>query len=117
MAAAHHLRTKTKASVTGRVKVGIEAFAEALEYAPRILAENSGYDAQDVIIRLQEEHESGNPVGLDLTTGEPVDPQTAGVYDNYSVKRQILQSAPVVAEQLLLVDEVVRAGVNMRKQG
>ena len=42
-------------------------------------------------------------------------PETQGIYDNYSVKQQILNSAPVIAQQLLLVDEVMRAGVNMRK--
>lgn len=56
-------------------------------------------------------------VGLDVGTGEPADPSLAGVFDNYLVKRQMLQSAPVVASQLLLVDEVMRAGVNTRKQG
>ncbi len=44
-----------------------------------------------------------------------MDPCLAGVYDNYIVKVQMLHSAPVVATQLLLVDEVMRAGVNMRK--
>jgi T-complex protein 1 subunit zeta len=53
---------------------------------------------------------------LDVTTGEPFDPTTAGVYDNFIVKAQILHSAPVIATQLLLVDEVMRAGVNMRKR-
>lgn len=48
-------------------------------------------------------------------TGEPMSPETQGIYDNYSVKQQILNSAPVIAQQLLLVDEVMRAGVNMRK--
>jgi T-complex protein 1 subunit zeta len=38
------------------------------------------------------------------------------VYDNYCVKRQVLLSAPVIASQLLLVDEVMRAGINMRKR-
>jgi hypothetical protein len=49
-----------------------------------------------------------------LTVCPPV--KLSGVYDNYLVKRQILQSAPVLAGQLLLVDEVMRAGINMRKQ-
>lgn len=40
-------------TVQGRVKLGVEAFAEALECTPKILAENSGYDAQDVIIALR----------------------------------------------------------------
>ena len=50
-------------------------------------------------------------------TGEPLDAAGAGVWDNYCVKRQVLLSAPVIASQLLLVDEVMRAGINMRKQG
>ena len=65
---------------------------------------------------MQEEAESGMVVGLDLSTGEPMDPKTAGVYDNFCVKRQVILSAPVIASQLLLVDEVMRAGMNMRKQ-
>ena len=30
----------------------------------------------------------GGTVGLDIATGEPCDPATAGIYDNYLVKRQ-----------------------------
>ena len=63
------------------------------------------------------EEEGGTAVGLDVSTGEPTDPSLIGVFDNYLVKQQMLQSAPVVASQLLLVDEVMRAGVNTRKQG
>ena len=59
---------------------------------------------------VQEEHKQGNVVGLDVSTGEALDPAMAGIFDNYLVKKQILQSAPVVASQLLLVDEVMRAG-------
>ena len=70
---------------------------------------------QDTIIALSEEAGKGNKVGLDVATGEPLDPVLAGIYDNLLVKRQMLQSAPVVASQLLLVDEVIRAGMNMRK--
>lgn len=50
---AHHLRTETKRSVQGRAKLGIEAFAEAVLGFPKILAENSGHDPQECIIRLQ----------------------------------------------------------------
>jgi T-complex protein 1 subunit zeta len=115
IAAAHHLRTVTKKEAHGRAKLGVEAFAEALLGTPKTLAENSGYDAQDTIISLQEEHEAGSVVGLDVGTGEALDPVLAGIYDNYLVKKQILQSSPVIASQLLLVDEVMRAGINMRK--
>ena len=117
VAAAHHLKTVTVKSVSGRAKLGVEAFAEALLGVPKILAENSGYDPQETIIKLSEEHESGACVGLDVATGEAMDPHLSGVFDNYLVKKQILQSAPVIASQLLLVDEVLRAGLNMRRGG
>ena len=92
--------------------------SQALLGFPKILAENSGHDTQECIIKMQEEHEKGAPVvGLDVATGEPLDPTLSGIYDNYIVKRQILQSAPIITSQLLLVDEVIRAGMNMtRKQ-
>jgi T-complex protein 1 subunit zeta len=112
-----HLLETVRKTVEGRAKRGVEAFAEAMLVIPKTLAENSGYDAQDVCIALADEVAKGTgPVGLDVTTGEPFDPTTAGVYDNYIVKQQILHSAPVIATQLLLVDEVMRAGVNMRKR-
>lgn len=128
VAAAHHLRAHAKKKAQGRAKLGVEAFAEALLGSVKVLAENAGYDAQEAVIKLQEEFEAlggedggggegGGPakVGLDLATGEPCDPATAGVYDSVLVKRQVLNSAPVVASQLLLVDEVMRAGINMRR--
>lgn len=116
VALAHELRTKTKKLVSGRAKLGIEAFAEALMGFPKILAENSGHEGQEAMIKLQEEREKGGVVGLDVETGEPMDPTLSGIYDNYIVKKQVVQSAPVVASQLLLVDEVIRAGINMRRQ-
>ena len=72
---------------------------------------------QETIIALQEEQARGSLAGLDIESGEPLDPTLAGLYDNYIVKRQILQSAPIIATQLLLVDEVLRAGANMRRGG
>jgi T-complex protein 1 subunit zeta len=82
---------------------------------PKTLAENSGLDTQDVIIALKDEHDRGNVVGLNQHAVDPIDPQMEGIFDNYSVKRQIINSVPVIASQLLLVDEVIRAGRNMRK--
>ena len=52
IAAANHLRTVTVKEAEGRVKLGVLAFAEALLGIPKTLAENSGFDPQDVIIEL-----------------------------------------------------------------
>ncbi|CAL0317364.1 unnamed protein product [Lupinus luteus] len=115
VAARQYLVNEVKKTVKGRAQLGVEAFADALLVVPKTLAENSGLDTQDVIIALEAEHDRGNIVGLNQNTGEPLDPQLEGIFDNYSVKRQIINSGPVIASQLLLVDEVIRAGRNMRK--
>ena len=44
---------------------------------------------------VQGEHDKGNIVGLNQHTGEPIDPQMEGIFDNYSVKRQIINSGYV----------------------
>merc|ERR1719424_2787402 len=60
-----------KKTVTGKAKIGVQAFADSMLIIPKVLAENSGFDVQDAIISLQEEHEKQNAaVGLDLTTGD-----------------------------------------------
>jgi len=102
--------------VSGRAKLGVQAYAEALLCIPKTLAENAGYDAQDTMLKLLEEAAKGtDKIGLDISTGEPIDPCAAGIYDNFNVKRQMLDSAAVISSQLLLVDEVIRAGRQMKK--
>ncbi len=110
------LLNETRKKVAGRAKLGVQAFAEALLVIPKTLAENSGQDVQECVLALQDAADANPaaPAGLDVATGEPCDPCLAGIYDNYAVKVQMLHSAPVVATQLLLTDEVIRAGINMR---
>jgi T-complex protein 1 subunit zeta len=109
VACAAHLQ-EWKKTVKGRTRMGVQAFADALLIVPKVLAQNGGYDAQDVIVALQEEHADGHVVGVDLETGEVFDPTTEGIYDNYRVIRHQLNSCAVIASNLLLVDEMMRAG-------
>lgn len=54
-----------KNSVSGKAKLGVEAFAQSLLVVPKVLAENSGYDVQDVILELVDEYEKNKvPVGV-----------------------------------------------------
>jgi len=104
-------------SAGGKARIGAEAFAAAMLGLPAILAANAGHDAQEAVIAVRDAQRDGNPgAGLDLTTGGALDCELAGVYDNYIVKKQVLNTAPVMAGQLLLVDEVIRAGINMRRR-
>jgi len=50
-------------------------------------------------------------------TGEHLDSTKEGVYDLVSVKRQMMSLTPILCQQLLLVDEVMRAGVSLNKGG
>jgi len=90
--------------------MGVQAFADALLIIPKTLAQNGGFDVQDVVVALQDEQSEGNIVGIDLQTGEPMDPTVEGIWDNYRVKRQMLHSASVIAINLLSTDEILRAG-------
>ncbi len=45
VAAYSHLMDYSKKNVSGKVKIGVHAFADALLVVPRTLAENSGFDA------------------------------------------------------------------------
>uniref|UniRef100_A0A7N6ADT5 Chaperonin containing TCP1, subunit 6A (zeta 1) n=1 Tax=Anabas testudineus TaxID=64144 RepID=A0A7N6ADT5_ANATE len=107
---------KHKPNVKGRAQLGVQAFADALLVIPKVLAQNSGYDPQETLLKLQTEYkESGQLVGVDLSTGEPMVAGEAGVWDNYSVKKQLLHSCTVIASNILLVDEIMRAGMSSLK--
>ncbi|ORY33410.1 putative t-complex protein 1 zeta subunit (tcp-1-zeta) [Naematelia encephala] len=111
IACSAHIQTALKSSAKGRTKLGVLAFAEALLIIPKTLAANGGFDVQDAIVGLQQEaEETDDPVGLDLKSGEPMNPIVEGVWDNYRVKRQMLHSCSVIAVNLLSTDEILRAG-------
>ena len=55
---------------------------------PRTLAQNSGFDAADTILKVQEAHQKdGGAYGVDTLTGDPLAAATAHIWDNYIVKR------------------------------
>lgn len=117
VACSSHLSSdKFRSSVKGKAKSGVAAFAEALLIIPKILAANSGHDIQDALAELQDERTRGNVVGLDLATGEPMDPVQEGVFDSFRVLRNCIASSTGIASNLLLCDELLKAR-QMGKQG
>ena len=115
-AAAYFNLLKYKKKISGRKKIGIQAFADALLSIPRTLVANAGHDQQEVIIKLLQEAEKGKNVGVDLQTGDLLDPKQSGIFDNYCVKKQFLHLGSIIASKLLLVDEIMRAGRSMGKK-
>lgn len=103
-----------KEEIFGKTKLGIQAFAESLLVVPKVLAENSGYDMQDAVLMLTDEYKKKKvPVGLNLYDLGVISPEKMGIYDNYKVKKQSLNITSTLAQQLLLCDEVLRAGKQM----
>lgn len=113
-----------KKSVSGKARLGVEIFAKALLVIPKVLIENSGLDVQEHLLNLLAGHDNANidkkggdkmtAVGIDLSSGECLSPAMEGIWDNYRVKKQLFNLAPVLSQQLLLVDEIIRAGVQMK---
>ncbi|XP_068945355.1 T-complex protein 1 subunit zeta-2 [Petaurus breviceps papuanus] len=105
-----------KSSIKGRARLGVQAFADALLIIPKVLAQNSGFDLQETLVKIQAEHaETGKLCGIDLNTGAPILPAESGIWDNYCVKKQLLHSCTVIATNILLVDEIMRAGMSSLK--
>ncbi|CAH8452938.1 unnamed protein product [Dicrocoelium dendriticum] len=122
---AHRQLSKYAHEVKGRSRLGVQAFADALLVIPKVLASNAGHDIQETMVKLLEEAAKvekrcgGNPpnelIGIDLATGGAMNPVQMGVFDNFIVKKQILSSCGVIASNILLVDEIMRAGLSSLK--
>jgi T-complex protein 1 subunit zeta len=105
-----------KSEVKGKARLGVQAFADALLTVPKTLAQNAGHDQQNVLVELHDAYQATNKmVGVDLKSGGALCPIEAGILDNYRVKRQIIHSATIIASNLLLVDEIMRAGLSSLK--
>jgi T-complex protein 1 subunit zeta len=66
-----HLISWMKKNVSGKARLGVQAFADALLVIPRTLAENSGLDQQETLLKVVEAHErTGENYGVDVITGE-----------------------------------------------
>ncbi|KAI8358038.1 hypothetical protein B0O80DRAFT_424142 [Mortierella sp. GBAus27b] len=78
--ALHSHLLKFKDTVKGRVKAGITSFAEGVLVIPKTLATNGGFDPMDVVVAMQEEYQEGHIVGVDLQSGETLDPVAEGIW-------------------------------------
>ena len=115
--AVHVAIKKALNEVKGKARLGLQAYADGLLVIPKTLAQNGGHDQQEAIVNLLSEATNGTFVGVDCSTGEAIDPAAQGIYDNYRVKKHMIHSCTVIASNLLLVDEIMRAGLSSLKGG
>lgn len=120
--AVHLALRKGLSNLKGKARLGLQAYADGMLVIPKTLTQNAGYDSQEVLVTLLAEAEEGGggvqaPVGVDCATGEAINPVDLGILDNYRVKKQMIHSCTVIACNLLLVDEIMRAGLSSLKPG
>jgi len=109
---------KAMEQMKGRIRLGVQAYADGMLIIPKVLAQNAGHDPQDVMVTLvAESTDLGQAVGVDCASGEAINPADHGILDNYRVKKQMIHSCTVIACNLLLVDEIMRAGLSSLKGG
>ena len=103
--------------VEGKKYYGVNAFAEALLVIPKAVCENSGVDAQESIINAVKAYDENKKLmGVDINdNGKPINPIDHGIFDNYCVKKSLLNISPVLTQQFLMVDEIIRAGKHAGK--
>ena len=77
---------------------------------PRVLCENAGLNAEQVMPLLRAAHAAGQTgAGLDIQEGTPVDLAAQSYYDLYDVKYWALKLATDAATTVLKVDQIIMA--------
>ena len=98
-------------TVGGKEQMAIEAYAEALEVIPTVLAESAGMDALDTLLQLKAMHNQGHKfAGINVIEGKVEEDMTKiNVYEPIIVKKQVIKSASEAAISLLKIDDVIAA--------
>lgn len=99
-------------TIPGREQLAVDAFADALEVIPRVLAENSGLDPLDLLLRAvayQTEHDDGHMYGFDMETKEVANMKESGVMEPLRITRQVIAGATQAAISVLRIDDILWA--------
>ncbi len=110
MELAKHLRKYARTIETKHQMILI-SYANALEYIPRQLAENAGFDATTIVNTLRSLHVESDEnrwFGVDIENEGVIDTMKSFVWEPSLVKLQALAAATEAACVILSVDETVR---------
>jgi chaperonin GroEL (HSP60 family) len=104
-------------SVGGKKQMAIEAFADALEEIPMILAETSGEDPLDALMELRHLHAEGKVyAGVNALKGKIVeDTIEDNVIEPVTVKKQAVKSAAEAAVTIMKIDDIIAAAPPKKK--
>merc|ERR1719265_567767 len=107
---------ETANKVGGKHSVACEAFGKALTSIPAIIAENAGFDAQEMVGELRKAHATGwGTVGIDANNATVADMKQMGIFESYRSKSSSLCAAAEAAEQVIRVDDIIRNAPRQRE--
>ncbi len=103
----------------GKEQLAVEAYADALEEIPMILAESAGMDALQVLMDLRKLHAEGKVyAGIDALEAKVRENMIdANVIEPILVKEQVLKSATEAASAILKIDDVIAAAPKPETKG
>jgi len=106
------------ATIGGKEQLAIEAFADALETIPSVLAESAGTDPLDTAMQLRSMHSKGLKfAGVDVLNGKTAeDMLKLNVYEPLLVKKQVIKGASEAAIALLKIDDLIAAAPPKEKK-
>ncbi len=106
-------------SLSGKEQMAVEAYSEALEVVPVVLAESAGMDALDTLLQLRSLHAKGYKfAGVNVVEGKIEEDMTKlNVYEPILVKKQAIKSASEAAISLLKIDDVISAAPPKKEEG
>jgi len=95
-------------SIPGKRQVAVEAFAEALEIIPKLLAKNLDLDPIETLAKLKYLHLHGEHyAGLDALNGEITNTFERGILEPLYCKKQMIKSAVEAVLLLLKTDQLI----------
>ncbi len=113
IALARHLRRFAE-GFAGREQLAIEAFADALEVIPRVLAQNAGLDPLDSLLQTVAQQSTaedgqGHFIGMNIVEKGPANMVEKGIVEPLRITRQVLAGATEAALSVLRIDDVLWA--------
>ncbi|KAI4291943.1 T-complex protein 1 subunit beta [Pancytospora philotis] len=88
---------------------GVECLARALQQIPVILAENCGFDGNELRASLKNDHSyRRSTYGVNVTNGKSSCMRERGVVEGYEMKKRVLTAACETAQTILKCDGIVK---------
>ena len=101
-------------TIPGREQLAIEAFADALEIIPRVLAENAGLDPINTLLEIVASQSNASDdcshhFGLNVNTRNSRNMVDDGILEPLRITRQAISGATEAAVSILRIDDVLWA--------